>query len=90
MLTLSEAKDFLKIDFSDDDGTINGLVIAADLFVIGASNQNIDKESELYKLACKLLVNHWYLNREVVGKADKLAFSLKEILFQLKYTAVAP
>ncbi|MFB7142073.1 head-tail connector protein [Gottfriedia sp. NPDC056225] len=90
MLTLNEAKSFLRIDFDDDDSDINSLVLAADLFVVGASSQNVDKESELYKLACKLLVSHWYLNREVVGKADKLAFSLNEILFQLKYTTVAP
>ncbi|QKE72659.1 phage gp6-like head-tail connector protein [Arthrobacter citreus] len=88
MLSLNEAKSFLRIDFDDDDSDINGLVLAADLFVVGATSQNVDKESELYKLACKLLVNHWYLNREVIGKADKLAFSLKEILFQLKYNTV--
>jgi len=86
MLTLNEVKNYLRIDFDDDDGTIDGLVIAADLFVVGGTKSEIDKDSELYKLACKLLVNHWYLNREVVGKADKLAYSLDAILFQLKYS----
>jgi hypothetical protein len=49
---------------------------------------NKDYTKELYKLAIKLLVGHWYSNRDIVGKADKLAFSLDSMILQLKYTQV--
>ena len=42
-------------------------------------------ENDLYKLAIKMLVLHWYENREVIGEAKKLAFSLDNIITQLQY-----
>ena len=45
-------------------------------------------EGELYNLAIKILVSHWYENREVLGKADRLAHSLDSIITQLKYCGV--
>ena len=42
-------------------------------------------ENDLYKLAIKMLVLHWYENREVIGNANKLSFSLDNIITQLKY-----
>ena len=48
-----------------------------------------DYEKELYKLAIRILVSHWYENRsvETVGKnVSKIAFGLDTIIVQLKYT----
>ena len=44
---------------------------------------------ELYKLAIKILISHWYENRavETAGKnVSKIAFGLDTIIVQLKYT----
>ena len=42
-------------------------------------------KSELAKLAARILISHWHENREAVGKAEQLAFSLQSILVQLQY-----
>ncbi|PHF88964.1 DNA-packaging protein, partial [Bacillus toyonensis] len=42
-------------------------------------------KSELAKLATRILIAHWHENREAVGKAEQLAFSLQSIFVQLQY-----
>lgn len=82
-MDVNEIKEYLRIDTDLDDGLLNSLVIAAKEYL---KNAGVAKtEGPLYDLAVKLLVAHWYENREVVGKADKLAFSLEAIITQLKY-----
>ena len=82
-MDVNEIKEYLRIDTDLDDGLLNSLVIAAKEYLKNAGAAKT--EAPLYDLAVKLLVAHWYENREVVGKADKLAFSLEAIITQLKY-----
>lgn len=84
-MELEELRIFLKIDGTDEDITIEGLQLASEEYL---SNCGVTKDytKALYKLATKLLVGHWYENRSVTGKADKLAFSLESMIIQLKYT----
>ncbi|MBE6043546.1 MAG: phage gp6-like head-tail connector protein [Clostridium thermopalmarium] len=84
-MELDELKLFLRVDGEEEDELIQGLQLAAEEYLINAG-VNKDYSKELYKLAVKLLVTHWYNNREVTGKADRLAFSLDTIILQLKYT----
>ncbi len=86
-MNLEELKLFLRIDETEDDTFIQGLQLAAEEYLTNAGVVK-DYTKELYKLAIKLLAGHWYSNREVTGKADKLAFSLETIILQLKYTQV--
>ena len=84
-MELTELKEFLKIDDTDEDLTVLGLQYAAEEYL---SNAGVSKNysNELYKLGIKLLVSHWYDNRTILGKADKLPFSIDSIITQLKYT----
>lgn len=82
-LMLEEVLIHLKIDDCSESEYIIGLTDAAISFLKNAGV--LEQESELYKLAIKILVTHWYENREVTGKADKLAYSLDSIITQLKY-----
>lgn len=84
-MELDELKLFLRVDGEEEDELIQCLQLAAEEYLINAG-VNKDYSKELYKLAVKLLVTHWYNNREVTGKADRLAFSLDTIILQLKYT----
>lgn len=84
-MIINELKEYLKIDSDDEDLTISGLQYAAQEYLSNAGI-NINYEKELYKLAVKLLVSHWYDNRTILGKADKLPFSIDSIITQLKYT----
>ena len=87
-MDLEELKLFLRIDDNEEDNLIQGLQLSAEEYL---SNAGIIKDytKELYKLAIKILISHWYENRfvENVGKnVSKIAFGLDTIILQLKYT----
>ena len=84
-MNIDELKEYLKVDYTDEDSTISGLQIAAEEYLTNAGINN-DYSKELYKLGVKLLVSHWYDNRTILGKADKLPFNIDSIITQLKYT----
>lgn len=87
-MDLQELKLFLKLDDNEEDVLIQSLQLAAEEHM---SNAGVIKNysKELYKLAIKMLVSHWYENREVemIGKnVSKIAFGIDTIIIQLKYT----
>ncbi|WP_024833828.1 head-tail connector protein [Ruminiclostridium josui] len=86
ILTLEEAKKYLKADVDDtsEDQDIESLISAAEEYLKNAGCK-LPEGNELAKLAIKLLVVHWHENREPIGKADKLQYSLSNIIFQLQY-----
>lgn len=86
-MEIEELKLFLRIDGAEEDALIQGLQLASEEYLLNAGITK-DYSKKLYKLAIKLLVGHWYENRNIVGKADKIAFSLDSIILQLKYTQV--
>jgi uncharacterized phage protein (predicted DNA packaging) len=87
ILTLNETKEFLRLeqDCTFEDTFITSLIISAESYIKNATGKTFDNTNELAKLAFKMLISHWYSHREIIGKADKLAYSLDSILFQLKY-----
>lgn len=87
-MDLEELKLFLRVDGEEENSLIEGLKIGAEEYLTNAGIQK-DYSNELYKLAIKILVIHWYENRavETIGKnVSKIAFGLDTILVQLKYT----
>lgn len=88
ILTLAEAKSWGIIEVTDDDTEITALITAAETYLTNAGCTLIDTD-ELAKLAVKMLVIHWYENREVIGKAEKLAYGLAAIITQLQNMPVA-
>ncbi|WP_131102273.1 head-tail connector protein [Bacillus sp. SYJ] len=85
VLTLEEAKKYLRVDGDEEDNLITSFVIAAEMYIKNATSKNVNLKSELAKLAARILIAHWHENREAVGKAEQLAFSLQSILVQLQY-----
>lgn len=77
---------YLRVDGTEDDTTIGTLQKAAEEYLTNAGVP-IDYTKELYALAIKLLVSHWYDNRMIQSDktANKLPFSLDAIIIQLKY-----
>jgi uncharacterized phage protein (predicted DNA packaging) len=85
---LEEVKPFLRIDGDEEDNVISPLILAAEAYIKIATRPDVDTSNELYKIAVKLLISHWYENREavVVGSISKsLEFSLQSILIQLSH-----
>ena len=83
---LEEIKNYMRIDEDYDDNLINSLIEAANIYMVNAGVKNF--ENDLYKLAIKMLVLHWYENRDVVliGSISKnLEFTMKNIITQLQY-----
>lgn len=86
-LILEELKLYLRVDEDDDDTLIKALMLSAEEYLANAGVTK-DYTKELYKLSVKLLVGHWYENREVerVGKnVRKVGYSLESMITQLKY-----
>lgn len=80
-----EIKEFLRVGFDEDDDSIFSLIIAAESYLENAGCL-INYENFLFILAIKILVAHWYENREAVGNSNKLSYSLDNIITQLKYS----
>lgn len=87
-MNLDDLKLFLRIDDYEEDNLIQGLQLSAEEYLTNIGIKK-DYSKELYKLAIKILVSHWYENRsvETVGKnVSKIAFGLDTIIIQLKYS----
>ncbi|MCM3730066.1 head-tail connector protein [Fictibacillus nanhaiensis] len=82
---LEHVKEYLRIDGADDNSLLDSLILAAKTFIKNATGKDVDDLNDLHKLAVSLLVVHWFENRESVGKAYKLAYSLDSILFQISF-----
>ena len=64
---------------------------AAEIYLANAGIPE-DETNALYRLAVKILVSHWYDNRQavVIGTISKnIEYSLQNIIAQLKYTGVS-
>lgn len=79
-----EIKNYLRIDEDYDDALIQTLIKSAENY-ISNSGVCVSYEVELYSLAIKMLVLHWYENREVFGSSEQIPFGLDNIIIQLKY-----
>jgi uncharacterized phage protein (predicted DNA packaging) len=83
---LEEVKEYLRIDGSGEDVFLTSLISAAEEYIHNATGvETYNHHNKFYTLAVCLLVTNWYENRDPIGKADSLAFSLESILTQLKY-----
>lgn len=83
-LSLNEAKHYLRVEHTVDDALIESLLLASDQYLKNSGASPSGGE-ELYQVTQKLLISHWYENREPVGSAAELQQALTPIIFQLKW-----
>ncbi|MDT8717608.1 phage gp6-like head-tail connector protein [Clostridium sp. 19966] len=86
VLTVIEAKKYLRLeeDYTSEDEDIESLIMAAEQYLINAGCILIETDN-VAKLAIKMLVVHWYENREPTGQGNQLAYGLQSLIAQLKY-----
>lgn len=86
VLSLTEAKRYLKldVDYTDEDDDIQPLIDAAEKYLLNA-DCTLNPDDAVAIMAIKMLVNHWYENREPVGSGNKLAYGLQSLITQLQY-----
>ncbi len=86
IITLEEAKQWLRIDHNDEDGLIIMMISAAEKYLFNATGNTFDNTNELAKLFCYVLVTDWYENREMIGKtSEKVRHTVESILAQLSH-----
>ncbi|WP_031405275.1 head-tail connector protein [Geobacillus vulcani] len=86
IVSLDEVKNWLRIDFSEDDTLLTTLIKAAETYLKNATGVEYDENNHLAKLFCMTLISDWYENREMIGKAsDQIRPIINSILMQLTY-----
>lgn len=87
ILTLIEVKDFLRIDYADDDSYLELLIKVAEEYLKNSTGQVFDNTNSLAKLFCMVLISDMYDNRQfTIDKlSEKVRFTINSILTQLAY-----
>ncbi|MBY6276147.1 head-tail connector protein [Parageobacillus phage vB_PtoS_NIIg3.2] len=86
IISVDEAKEWLRVDHNDEDNMIQMLINAAEKYLKNATGNTFDSSNELAQLFCLVLVADWYENRELVGRvSDQVRPIIQSILTQLSY-----
>lgn len=92
ILTLEEVKEYLKVDYDDEDDLLNELIEVAEEYLYAATGTKFNSTNKRAKLYCRVLVNEWYKDRSLTENStksltvtQKVRFTLQSILTQLKY-----
>lgn len=81
IITLAEAKEYLRIEYSDDDYLITTIITAAHEWALSHCGHTLDKDPDdpcsteppkKFKLGLLYLVHHWYENRELVAMGNTI------------------
>lgn len=83
-MLIDDVKNYIRVADNEEDLQVSSLIESAQAYLTNAG-VNQAESNPLYALAVKMLVSHWYDNREPVGMATKLAYGLGDIITQLKY-----
>jgi uncharacterized phage protein (predicted DNA packaging) len=87
IVSLDEVKNWLRIDFNEDDALLTTLIGAAEEYLQNATGVGYDETNNLAKLFCMTLIADWYENRDMIGKAsDQVRPIIQSILTQLTYS----
>lgn len=88
IVTLEEAKAWLRVDSDDEDSEIQSLIDGTEAYLFNATGKIFDNTNPLAKLYCRVLICDWYENRGLMsdGKSsDKVRFTLQSTMLQLQY-----
>lgn len=80
---LERVKQYGKLEYSDEDELIIGLINAA-IDTLEATGVSRESESELYILAVERLALHYYENREEVGGGQPIPMGMNWMITHLR------
>ena len=91
-MKLSVIKEYLKIDFDDDDRLLEMLLGAARKYLFDAVGYKPDETDERVKLLLLVLISDWYEHREYTEStlktqniSQKVRYTVRSIVLQLQY-----
>mgnify|MGYP000356459428 FL=1 len=87
VLTLEEAKTWLRIDSDEEDSILEMLIGAAETYLHNATGNRFSSENQLAKMYCLVLCADWYENRDLIGQqpSEKIRFTCQSIMAQLQH-----
>lgn len=80
LITIEEARNWLRLDNSDNDVNIEGLIESAEEYIeiTTGMSTTLQEQSPLAKTACKFLLSLWY--DPEMADSDKLQRSIDNLL----------
>lgn len=90
IVTLEEAKAWLKVDYNDEDTEIQLLIDSAEVYLKSSTGKDFDSTNFLAKLYCRVLISDWFENRGLMidnKTSEKVRFTLQSIMMQLQYSS---
>ena len=80
LITIEEARDWLRLDNSDNDEVITGLIQSAEEYIeiTTGMSTTMQEQSPLAKTACKFLLSLWYDPEQ--ADSDRLQRSIDNLL----------
>lgn len=80
LITTEEARDWLRLDNSDNDAVIAGLITSAEEYITLTTGMSTEAQAQspLAKTACKFLLSLWYDPEQT--DSDKLQRSIDNLL----------
>lgn len=87
IITLEEAKTWLRIDSDEEDSILEMLIGAAETYLRNATGNSFNSENQLAKMYCLVLCADWYENRDLIGQqpSEKIRFTCQSIMAQLQH-----
>jgi uncharacterized phage protein (predicted DNA packaging) len=86
IVTLTEVKEYLKVDTDIDDALIAIQIEVAEEYLKNATGKEFTSENKLAKLYCFMLIENMYENRTlVVSGNEKLSITAQAVMLQLQY-----
>jgi len=92
MLSLDDVKNFIRVDYDDDDNLINLLIDNAEIYLKDAIDDYDSKiKNERFqnkaRLAMLVLISNWYDNRDFAEfKVDeKVRYTIHSLIQQMKH-----
>lgn len=88
ILSLKEVKNYLRIDYNEDNELLQSLMVAANTYLKSAIDKyDKKKESEYYKDRIKILncslIQEWYDNRESY-ETKSLSYTIRSLITQIQ------
>lgn len=70
MVNIAQVKNFLRIDFDDDNALLDTLINVADKYLQGAINKDYNKDDERAEMLSLIIIQDLYDNRGMIEKVS--------------------
>lgn len=86
IVTLEDAKNWLKVETDEDDQLIAALIKAAEGYIFNATGKEFDDTNEVARTLCLLLVTDWYEDRDITRQpGQRVRYIVESMIAQLQY-----